>query len=253
MSEITTKPKSSQELIVLDDTVLNTVLEQLSEGKTLASIKKEGILPCSLKKFYDFLNQENNKELKAKVESCRKIGIQNIVDHLLDVYQADINSETLDPNLISWIREKTKFITWIASKSTDLYSDKKIESYQIVGSSRAVKPKTILDKIDEKNVAAKNQLSSLITKNLNFDVAISQLKHEFPTATSIEKRDEWITGSNWKKSYSKEVIVVKFANDSSIMFELDYKGEKRIFRVYDVEELKMTNEQKVERLVKRVG
>ena len=71
------------------------------------------------------MNQDQNKELKAKFESCRKIGIQNIVDHLLDVYQADINSETLDPNLISWIREKTKFITWIASKSTDLYSDKK--------------------------------------------------------------------------------------------------------------------------------
>ena len=125
MSEITTKPKSSQELIVLDDTILSEVLEQLSEGKTLASIKKEGILPISLKKFYDFLNQENNKELKAKVESCRKIGIQNIVDHLLDVYQADINSETLDPNLISWIREKTKFIQWIAGKTSDLYSDKK--------------------------------------------------------------------------------------------------------------------------------
>lgn len=139
------------------------------------------------------------------------------------------------------------------SVSFGITSDKKIESYQIVGSSRAVKPKTILDKIGEKNVAAKNQLSSLITKNLNFDVAISQLKHEFPTATSIEKRDEWITGTSWKNSHSKEVIVVKFANDSSIMFELDYKGEKRIFRVYDVEELKMTNEQKVERLVKRVG
>jgi len=125
MSEITMKPKSNQELIVLEDTVLNTVLEQLSEGKTLASIRKEGTLPISLKKFYEFLNQDQNKELKAKFESCRKIGIQNIVDHLLDIYQADINSETLDPNLISWIREKTKFITWIASKSTDLYSDKK--------------------------------------------------------------------------------------------------------------------------------
>ena len=125
MSEITTKPKSSQELIVLEDTILSEVLEQLSEGKTLASIKKEGTLPISLKKFYDYLNQENNKELKAKFESCRKIGIMNIVDHLLDVYQADITSETLDPNLISWVREKTKFITWIASKSTDLYSDKK--------------------------------------------------------------------------------------------------------------------------------
>jgi hypothetical protein len=71
------------------------------------------------------LNQEGNKEIKAKIEEARKIGVQNIVDKLLDVYQADISSDTLDPNLISWIREKTKFITWIASKSTDLYSDKK--------------------------------------------------------------------------------------------------------------------------------
>jgi hypothetical protein len=27
--------------------------------------------------------------------------------------------------LISWIREKTKFIQWIAGKTSDLYSDKK--------------------------------------------------------------------------------------------------------------------------------
>jgi len=113
--------------------------------------------------------------------------------------------------------------------------------------------RTILDKIDDKNVAAKEKLSSLIVKDLNFNVAISQLNHEFPTATSVEKRDEWISTGNYRNSYSKEVIVVKFANDSSIMFEVDYKGEKRIFKVYDVEEAKMTNEQKVERLVKRVG
>ena len=125
MSEITLKPKSSQELIVLEDTVLNTVLEQLSEGKTLASIRKAGTLPISLIKFYQFLNQEGNKEIKAKIEEARKIGVQNIVDKLLDIYQADINQDTLDPNLISWIREKTKFIQWIAGKTSDLYSDKK--------------------------------------------------------------------------------------------------------------------------------
>ena len=125
MSEITTKPKSSQELITLEDTVLNTVLEQLSEGKTLASIRKEKILPCSLILFYQFLNQEENKEIKNKVEQARIIGVQNIVDKLLDIYQADINQDTLDPNLISWIREKTKFIQWIAGKTSDLYSDKK--------------------------------------------------------------------------------------------------------------------------------
>ena len=125
MSEITTKPKSSQELIALEDTVLNTVLEQLSEGKTLASIKKAGTLPISLIKFYQYLNQEENKEIKNKVEQARIIGVQNIVDKLLDIYQADINQDTLDPNLISWIREKTKFIQWIAGKTSDLYSDKK--------------------------------------------------------------------------------------------------------------------------------
>jgi len=125
MSEITTKPKLSQELIALEDTVLNTLLEQLSEGKTLASIRKAGTLPISLIKFYQYLNQEENKEIKARIEEARKIGVQNIVDKLLDIYQADINQDTLDPNLISWIREKTKFIQWIAGKTSDLYSDKK--------------------------------------------------------------------------------------------------------------------------------
>ena len=125
MSEITTKPKPSQELIALEDTVLNTLLEQLSEGKTLASIRKAGTLPISLIKFYQFLNQEENKEIKSRIEEARKIGVQNIVDKLLDIYQADINQDTLDPNLISWIKEKTKFIQWIAGKTSDLYSDKK--------------------------------------------------------------------------------------------------------------------------------
>jgi hypothetical protein len=153
----------------------------------------------------------------------------------------------------SVVRENNEPVIKKYSASFGITSDKKIESYSIVGSSRAVKPRTILDKIDDKNVAAKEKLSSLIVKDLNFNVAISQLNHEFPTATSVEKRDEWISNGNYRNSYSKEVIVVKFANDSSIMFELDYKGEKRIFRVYDVEEAKMTNEQKVERLVKRIG
>jgi hypothetical protein len=125
MSDNIIKAKPSQELIVLEDTILNTVLEQLSEGKTLASIRKAGTLPISLIKFYQFLNQEENKEVKARIEEARKIGVQNIVDKLLDIYQADINQDTLDPNLISWIREKTKFIQWIAGKTSDLYSDKK--------------------------------------------------------------------------------------------------------------------------------
>ncbi len=76
-------------------------------------------------RFYQYLNQEGNKEIKVKVDEARKIGINTLVDKLLDIYQADITHDTLDPNMISWIREKTKFIQFLASKNSDLYSDKK--------------------------------------------------------------------------------------------------------------------------------
>jgi len=62
----------------LEDTVLSTVLEQLSEGKTLASIRKEGTLPISLIKFYQFLNQEENKEIKSRIEEARKTKRSNL-------------------------------------------------------------------------------------------------------------------------------------------------------------------------------
>lgn len=37
----------------------------------------------------------------------------------------DISGKQLDPNVIAWTREKTKFIQFLATKITDLYSDNK--------------------------------------------------------------------------------------------------------------------------------
>lgn len=37
----------------------------------------------------------------------------------------DISGRQLDPNVIAWTREKTKFIQFLATKITDLYSDNK--------------------------------------------------------------------------------------------------------------------------------
>ena len=125
MSEITTIPQSKNELTITDLN-LNTVEELLTDGFTLTEIfTEQKVLPISLHKFYSYLRKPENKEIKARIEEARKIGVQNIVDKLLDIYQADINQDTLDPNLISWIREKTKFIQWIAGKTSNLYSDKK--------------------------------------------------------------------------------------------------------------------------------
>ena len=57
-----------------------------------------------------------------KITEARKYGVQTLIDKLLQVFKYQ---ELEDPNAILWIREKTKFITFLANKLTDLYSDNK--------------------------------------------------------------------------------------------------------------------------------
>ena len=71
-------------------------------------------------KFYGYLKK--NPELEIKITEARKYGVQTLIDKLLQVFKYQ---EIEDPNAILWIREKTKFITFLANKLTDLYSDNK--------------------------------------------------------------------------------------------------------------------------------
>jgi hypothetical protein len=73
-------------------------------------------------KFYKFLKK--NPELEIKITEARKYGVQTLIDKLLQVFKYQ---EIEDPNAILWIREKTKFITFLANKLTDLYSDNKVQ------------------------------------------------------------------------------------------------------------------------------
>ena len=74
-------------------------------------------------KFYHFLKK--NPELNERITEARKNGIQTLIDKLLQVFQYQ---EVENPNQILWIREKTKFITFLANKLTDLYSDNKVQN-----------------------------------------------------------------------------------------------------------------------------
>jgi len=76
--------------------------------------------PFSLMKFYAYLKK--NPELEIKITEARKYGVQTLIDKLLQVFKYQ---EIEDPNAILWIREKTKFITFLANKLTDFYSDNK--------------------------------------------------------------------------------------------------------------------------------
>ena len=71
-------------------------------------------------KFYAYLKK--NPELEIKITEARKYGVQTLIDKLLQVFKYQ---EVENPNAILWIREKTKFITFLANKLTDLYSDNK--------------------------------------------------------------------------------------------------------------------------------
>ena len=74
-------------------------------------------------KFYNILKK--NPELEIKVAEARKLGVQTLIDKLMQVFQ---HQEVENPNQILWIREKVKFVQYVAGHITDLYSDNKVQN-----------------------------------------------------------------------------------------------------------------------------
>ena len=117
-SKNTITPKPNQELI--SEQSLYTIEEKLVNGMTLTEILNDKQYPFSLMKFYAYLRK--NPELEARILEARKLGIQTLIDKLMQVFSYQ---EVESPNEILFIREKTKFIQWVAGKISDLYSDNK--------------------------------------------------------------------------------------------------------------------------------
>jgi len=117
-SKNTITPKQNQELITEKN--LSTIEEKLVNGMTLTEILQEKQYPFSLMKFYHYLKK--NPELEKRILEARKLGIQTLIDKLMQVFSYQ---EIESPNEVLWIREKTKFVQWVAGKITDLYSDNK--------------------------------------------------------------------------------------------------------------------------------
>ena len=122
MSEITTTTQSKNELI-LTDSDLNTVEELLIEGRTLTEIFTElKVLPISYLKFINYLKK--NPEIDKRISSARVYGVQTLIDKLLMIYNQNLEDKTLDPAVVVWTRDRAAMVKWVASKISDLYSDK---------------------------------------------------------------------------------------------------------------------------------
>ena len=117
-SKNTITPKQNQELITEES--LYTIQEKLVNGMTLSEILQDKQYPFSLMKFYAYLKK--NPELESKILEARKLGIQTLIDKLMQVFNYQ---EIESPNEVLWIREKAKFVQWVAGKITDLCSDNK--------------------------------------------------------------------------------------------------------------------------------
>ena len=102
---------------------LSTIEEQLVKGLTLSEILDQKQYQFSLMKFYNFLKK--NPEIESKIIEARKLGVQTLIDKLMQVFQ---HQEVENPNQILWIREKVKFVQYVAGHVTDLYSDNKIQN-----------------------------------------------------------------------------------------------------------------------------
>jgi hypothetical protein len=119
-----TEKKSKEELNLEKN--LSTILDSLIEGNTLTHCIESKITnpsAISLSKFYSILKK--NPELEQQVLDARKIGVQTLIDRLLEIF---MRQELENPNQILWIRSKTDFVKWVAGKITDLYSDNKVQS-----------------------------------------------------------------------------------------------------------------------------
>ena len=124
MSEITTIPPSKNELTITDSN-LNIVEELLTDGFTLTEIfTEQKVLPISLHKFYSYLRKPENKEIKARIDEARRQGISTLIDKLLMIYNTNLEDKNLDPAVVVWTRDRAAMVKWVASKISDIYSDK---------------------------------------------------------------------------------------------------------------------------------
>jgi len=72
--------------------------------------------------FYSQLRKPENKEFNERFTEARQIGVQTLVEKLINIYSSTDNIP--DPQTIMFLREKTRFLQWLGEKITTLYGSK---------------------------------------------------------------------------------------------------------------------------------
>jgi hypothetical protein len=123
----------------------------------------------------------------------------------------------------------------------------KVQCYTIQGQSRYIKPKTLLEKLNQHNECQKDCLKDFQNKTNLKRIVVEKYTKLYPNAVVTVKGD-------WTKySGSFEVIEVKFESGSYIQFRLDtYNNKEYMYKKHDNEFDELNSEELLNRFSKQV-
>ncbi len=132
-----------------------------------------------------------------------------------------------------------------ATFNIDVDKDK-VQCYTIQGQSRYIKPKTLLEKLNQYNECQKDALKDFQNKTNLKRIVVEKYTKLYPNAVVTVKSD-------WTKySGSFEVIEVKFESGSYIQFKLDtYNNKEYMYKKHDNEFDKLNSEELLNRFSKQ--
>jgi tRNA G46 methylase TrmB len=132
-----------------------------------------------------------------------------------------------------------------ATFTIDVDKDK-VQCYTIQGQSRFIKPKTLLEKLNQHNECQKDCLKDFQNKTNLKRIVVEKYTKLYPNAVVTVKSD-------WTKySGSFEVIEVKFASGSYIQFKLDtYNNKEYMYKKHDNEFDELNSEELLNRFSKQ--
>ena len=127
----------------------------------------------------------------------------------------------------------------------DIDNDK-VQCYTVQGQSRYIKPKTLLEKLNQHNECHKDALKDFQNKTNLKQIVVEKYTKLYPNATITVKSD-------WTKySGSFEVIEVKFDSGSYIQFKLDtYNNKEYMYKKHDAEFDNLNSEELLNRFSKQ--
>ena len=127
----------------------------------------------------------------------------------------------------------------------DIDNDK-VQCYTVQGQSRYIKPKTLLEKLNQHNECHKDRLKDFQNKTNLKQIIVEKYTKLYPNATITIKSD-------WTKySGSFETIEVKFESGSYIQFKLDtYNNKEYMYKKHDAEFDNLNSEELLNRFSKQ--